>query len=67
MESQPVNRNIQHKIGEKLDETREPLREKEQRKLGAYPTKNDSYLESNSKYWYSTNLIGISNAKIVDQ
>ena len=54
-------------LGKKLDETREPLREKVWRKLETHLTKNDIYLESNPWYWYLMNFIGIWNAKPVDQ
>ena len=60
-------RILNTKLDEKLAETHEPLREKVQRKLRTHPTKNESYLECNPKYWYLTNLVGISNAKSVDQ
>ena len=46
-----------------LVEIYEPLREKVERKLGKNPTKNSNYLEYDIIYWYSTNLVGIPNAK----
>ena len=56
MESYQVNRIFNTKLKEKLVETRE-----------SKPTiRNESYLESNIKYWYLMNLVGTSNIKLVE-